>query len=112
MNRRPNNKGYAAVDIAGKRMYAHRAMWEQERSPIPDGMYIDHLCRTPLCINPDHLEVVTHAENLRRGKGAKITAKEVEEIRSAPLSVTTRSLATRYGLSESHCSRVRRGLRW
>lgn len=33
---------------------------------IPDGLEIDHLCRTPPCVNPSHLEPVTHLENMRR----------------------------------------------
>jgi hypothetical protein len=36
--------------------------------PIPDGLTIDHLCCNPPCINPEHLEVVTMRENLRRGR--------------------------------------------
>lgn len=47
---------------------AHRLMFELHRGPIPTGLQIDHLCRQPLCVNPDHLEPVTSAENTRRGK--------------------------------------------
>jgi hypothetical protein len=38
--------------------------------PIPDGLTIDHLCRTPACVNPEHMEPVTMAENIRRGTQA------------------------------------------
>lgn len=38
---------------------AHRAAWRIYRGPIPDGMLIDHMCRVPICVNPDHLRVVT-----------------------------------------------------
>lgn len=47
----------------------HRAMYEYFIGPIPDGLVVDHLCRTPACINPDHLEPVTQKENLDRGYG-------------------------------------------
>jgi hypothetical protein len=46
--------------------YVHRLSYVQAKGPIPDGLQIDHLCFEKLCINPDHLEAVTQAENLRR----------------------------------------------
>jgi len=63
-----DTKGYGQAP-AGKRglhKRAHRFVWEQERGPIPKGLELDHLCRVKLCVNPDHLEPVTHRENMRR----------------------------------------------
>lgn len=45
---------------------AHRAAYEIFVGPIPAKLVIDHLCRNPRCVRPDHLEAVTHAENIRR----------------------------------------------
>jgi hypothetical protein len=45
---------------------AHREAWELLVGPIPPGMELDHLCRVTHCINPDHLEVVTHRTNMQR----------------------------------------------
>lgn len=61
--------GYGAIQIHGEQWRAHRLMWVLMRGGIPNGMEIDHLCRTRACVNPQHMEVVTHRENCRRGSG-------------------------------------------
>ena len=50
-----------------KLLRAHRVSYEMHKGPIPEGLDLDHLCRVPSCVNPDHLEPVTRSENLRRG---------------------------------------------
>lgn len=57
----------------GKRklMPAHRYAFELHRGPIPEGLELDHLCRSTLCVNPAHLEPITHRENIRRGYALK-----------------------------------------
>jgi len=64
-----NNMGYGKFCgvLTGKWMLAHRFSYELHRGPIPAGKVLDHKCRTPSCVNPDHLEPVTFAENVRRG---------------------------------------------
>lgn len=56
---------------------AHIVMYESEVGPVPDGMELDHLCRNTLCVNPGHLEPVTHRLNILRGEspGAKNAKK-------------------------------------
>jgi hypothetical protein len=55
---------------------AHRIAWALgNNKDNPFGMEVDHLCRNTRCVNPDHLEVVTKAENLRRSNTARISAK-------------------------------------
>lgn len=63
---RPNSRGYGRINFVGKRVFAHRAMYETLVGPIPEGLTIDHLCRNKLCVNPAHMEPVTAAENTRR----------------------------------------------
>ncbi len=49
--------------------YAHRYAYKALVGPIPEGLTIDHLCRSRGCVNPAHLEVVTRGENVLRGEG-------------------------------------------
>jgi hypothetical protein len=48
---------------------AHRVVYEALVGPVPEGLELDHLCKESRCVNPAHLEPVTHAENVRRGRG-------------------------------------------
>ena len=67
-----DKRGYARVCYKGTLFYVHRLMWTVLVGAIPEDRYIDHLCRNTSCVNPDHLEVVTHAENVRRGMTGKV----------------------------------------
>jgi hypothetical protein len=53
---------------AGRTVSAHRFAYEMLVGPIPEGLTIDHLCRIRPCVNPAHLEPVTHRENVLRGE--------------------------------------------
>ncbi|WP_217269810.1 HNH endonuclease signature motif containing protein [Neobacillus endophyticus] len=59
--------GYGAFVIENKWFRPHRFAYELIKGEIPPGLVLDHLCRNPLCVNPDHLEPVTNRENVRRG---------------------------------------------
>lgn len=59
--------GYGHLGMPGGRwVMAHRLAYELLVGPIPAGLVLDHLCRTPRCVNPAHLEPVTNRENLLR----------------------------------------------
>jgi hypothetical protein len=58
--------GYGRVWLDGGMVLTHRASYEAFVGSIPEGLEIDHLCLTPSCVNPEHLEPVTHDENMSR----------------------------------------------
>ena len=64
-----NNFGYGVIGTGGHRGvgYAHRLLYQDVVGEIPDGFVSDHVCCNPRCVNPDHIELVTQGENIRRG---------------------------------------------
>lgn len=70
-----NMQGYAVLNRyprggKPKRLRAHIVGYQLYVGPVPKGLELDHKCRMRCCVNPAHLEPVTHAENVRRGAGA------------------------------------------
>ena len=58
--------GYGKFSVGYMMKWAHRCSFELFSGQITSGLDIDHTCRNRWCVNPDHLEPVTHAENMRR----------------------------------------------
>lgn len=73
-----SSNGYGLVWFKGKTRLAHRVVYELLKGELSEELEIDHLCRNKLCVNPDHLEQVTHKVNNFRGIG--ITAKNSKKI--------------------------------
>jgi hypothetical protein len=74
----------AQTDIGGygrfwlsprKSVAAHRYSYESAIGTIPEGLFLDHLCRVHSCVNPAHLEPVTNQENCKRGIAGMVSAK-------------------------------------
>ena len=63
--------GYGRVGWNGGSMLSHRLAIQAFGGSLVDGLEVDHLCRNRACCNPEHVEQVTHAENIRRGDGGK-----------------------------------------
>lgn len=70
--------GYGAINIKGKQTGAHRFAWELANGPISEGKFVLHDCPAgdnPSCVNPAHLRLGTHAENMadrqRKGRCAR-----------------------------------------
>lgn len=66
INKVPFKNRYQYVSINKKRQLAHRAAYQLVHGEIPKGLELDHLCRNTECLNPSHLEAVTHRVNSLR----------------------------------------------
>lgn len=120
-------KGYGRFTFRTKFKLAHRASYEVHKGPIPKGMLVCHACDTPACIEPEHLFLGTHKDNMRdmalkgrtgrpprgtipRGEGhpcARLNEDIVRQIRAGG-----RGWAKKLGVSEEAIRRVRRRLTW
>lgn len=115
--------GYGRAWRDGRLVSAHRWFWEQRNGSIPEGLDLDHTCHNGSgcpgghscphrrCVNPDHLEVVSRAINVRRGVIAKLSASQVAEIR-AQWRASLTDLAEQYGVSYGAIRSVRSGQTW
>lgn len=73
---RLSSRGYALTRVGTKTVRAHRVIYELFKGPIPKGLEPDHTCKLKGCVNPEHLEPVTHQINVQRGQlGATTKAR-------------------------------------
>ena len=106
----------------GKSTGAHRFSFELACGPIPKLMCVCHKCDTPLCVNPEHLFIGTHQDNMNdmvykkrsfTGRGeskkglAKLTNQQAEQVREMKVSQT--KIAAIFNVSQTTISRIRRG---
>jgi len=109
-----NEWGYGETNVNGVQTRAHVAAYVAKYGPVPDGMILDHLCRVRKCVNPDHLEPVTHAVNTQRGLNAKLCPESVVEIRKlyAAGGITQRALGHKFGVTGSVISDAVNRVSW
>lgn len=82
-----NTDGYGQYKVKGVRKMVHRLAYEELVGPIPNGLTLDHLCRTRNCVNPGHLEPITNAENILRGESfSAVNARKMTCSRGHPFT--------------------------
>jgi len=101
-------RGYCSIQRTGiPSRQAHRMYYEAAKGAIPEGWQVDHVCRNRRCVNPDHLEAVTPAENSRRRPTNKLTREKAELIRRQhEAGLTQRTIAAQFGIDPSAVSRI------
>jgi hypothetical protein len=106
-----DNYGVAQDRALKRSARAHRLVYETLVAPIPKGKMLLHSCDNPCCVNPDHLRIGTHQDNVDdckakgrhshgvRHPGCKLKTEQVLEIRKAEGS--QRKIAARFGVSQT-----------
>lgn len=127
--------GYGFIRVNGETMQTHRVSYQLFKGEIPEGLFVLHTCDVPACVNPSHLKLGTHQDNMadmmskgRQAKGediakkisgenspsAKLTRAQVEEIRRLveQEGKTQLEVANRYGLRQSTISNIILRITW
>jgi hypothetical protein len=105
--------GYGQTYYSGSREYAHRASYRHHKGSIPEGMYVLHRCDVRSCVNPDHLRLGTHLENMadisKRGGSPKRTITDDLAQRIWDDPSRTCDLVRKYGVSRMVVDAIKSG---
>ena len=116
---------YGQFKYNGTMVLAHRLSWKLHNGPIPEGKHVLHKCNNPRCVNPKHLYIGTHTDNMRdkfkdgtsfRGKNhplARLTEETVKTIKwLISRGAMQKDLAVIYGVAPNTISEVNSGRTW
>lgn len=105
--------GYGQLRRNRKIIRAHRYFYEKYKGAVPQGYDLDHLCKNKKCVNPQHLEAVTHYENCLRGSATKLTKEIVGKIRSLYKGGSrTTALARKFNINRVQVWRIINKINW
>jgi hypothetical protein len=114
-----DHRGYGRLKSPGKTgpvFKAHRVSYEMHHGPVPEGLHVLHRCDNPACVNPAHLYVGTHADNMddiarrRRSGRMKFSDEDVRALRVAvDEGMSIAAAARRFGVSESQAHNLVKG---
>ena len=94
--------GYAKVGPSWPDTYVHRLMFTIFFGPIPPDLEIDHKCRVRCCVNPKHLEAVTHLVNM--GRARNVGRPRLHPVRIVPLRPVGRPRSIRHIVDYPQCA--------
>lgn len=105
-----NGRGYGRLHLHDHQLVlAHRFSWEIHKGLVPDGLELDHLCKVKICVNPDHLEPVTHEENIARGNGGWMQRAQTECVNGHEFTAeNTYNYLSKRGISKRQCKECNR----
>lgn len=105
--------GYGKLQDGERTRQAHVVYYERKFGPVPEDLQLDHLCRVRPCVNSDHVEPVTPAENSRRGARTKLSKEAVLLIKQAlTWGWSCKTLGKAFGVHETTVRDIKQGRSW